>query len=73
MIGHNICFYGEIWLIILVTPSYPEHCDPYVAYNLIMACNVVLLTMTSLLTLKVPITIAGDDIHKYFFIVFQRK
>ena len=25
------------------------------------------------LTLKVPITTAADDIHKYFFIVFQRK
>ena len=24
-------------------------------------------------TLKVPITTAADDIHKYFFIVFQRK
>ena len=26
-----------------------------------------------LLTLKAPITTAADDIHKYFFIVFQRK
>ena len=26
-----------------------------------------------LLTLKVPIMTAADDIHKYFFIVFQRK
>ena len=26
-----------------------------------------------MLTLKVPITTAADDIHKYFFIVFQRK
>ena len=25
------------------------------------------------LTFKVPITTAADDIHKYFFIVFQRK
>ena len=25
------------------------------------------------LTLKAPITIAADDIHKYFFIVFQRN
>ena len=25
------------------------------------------------LTLKAPITTAADDIHKYFFIVFQRK
>ena len=24
-------------------------------------------------TLKAPITIAADDIYKYFFIVFQRK
>ena len=25
------------------------------------------------ITLKAPITTAADDIHKYFFIVFQRK
>ena len=25
------------------------------------------------LTLKAPITTAADDIHKYFFVVFQRK
>ena len=25
------------------------------------------------LTLKAPITTAADDIHKYFFIVFQRR
>ena len=25
------------------------------------------------LTIKVPITTAADDIHKYLFIVFQRK
>ena len=25
------------------------------------------------LTLKAPTTIAADDSHKYFFIVFQRK
>ena len=25
------------------------------------------------LTLKKPVTTAADDIHKYFFIVFQRK
>ena len=31
---------------------------------------VILLTV---LTLKVPIMTAADDIHKYFFIVFQRK
>ena len=27
----------------------------------------------SLLTLKAPFTTAADNIHKYFFIVFQRK
>ena len=27
----------------------------------------------SLLTLKAPITTAAEDIHKFFFIVFQRK
>ena len=27
----------------------------------------------TLLTLKAPIKTAADDIHKYFFIVFQRK
>ena len=26
-----------------------------------------------MLTLEAPITTAADDIHKYFFIVFQRK
>ena len=26
-----------------------------------------------ILTLKAPITTAADDIHKYVFIVFQRK
>ena len=31
------------------------------------------LTTVSMLTLKVPIMTAADDIHKYFFIVFQRK
>ena len=30
-------------------------------------------TVKTVLTLKVPITTAADDIHKYFFIVFQRK
>ena len=25
MMGHKICFYGEIWLIIPVTLSYLEH------------------------------------------------
>ena len=28
---------------------------------------------THALTLKVPITTAADDIHKYFFIVFSEK
>ena len=27
----------------------------------------------TVLTLQAPITTAADDIHKYFFIVFQRK
>ena len=27
----------------------------------------------SVLTLKVPVTTAADDIHEYFFFVFQRK
>ena len=26
MMGHKICFYGEIWPIIPVTPSCLEHC-----------------------------------------------
>ena len=29
--------------------------------------------VTMKLTFKAPITTAADDIHKYFFIVFQRK
>ena len=35
--------------------------------------QVHLLLTKSLLTLKALITTAADDIHKYFFIVFQRK
>ena len=31
------------------------------------------LFQSHLLTLETPITTAADDIHKYFFIVFQRK
>ena len=27
----------------------------------------------TILILKAPITTAADDIHKYFFVVFQRK
>ena len=27
MMGHKICFYEEIWIIISVTPSYLEHCQ----------------------------------------------
>ena len=30
-------------------------------------------SVNKVLTLKAPITTAADDIHKYFFIVFQRK
>ena len=33
---------------------------------------VSLLTENYILTLKVPIMTAADDIHKYFFIVFQK-
>ena len=29
--------------------------------------------LTQGLTLKAPITTAADDIHKYIFIIFQRK
>ena len=32
-----------------------------------------LLDRSKHLTLKAPIMTAADDIHKYFFIVFQRK
>ena len=32
-----------------------------------------LIRAGGMLTLKAPITSAADDIHKYFFIVFQRK
>ena len=31
------------------------------------------IIQTIKLTLKVPVTTAADNIHKYFFIVFQRK
>ena len=36
--------------------------------------KIYLLTQScGLLSLKAPITTAADDIHKYFFTVFQRK
>ena len=34
---------------------------------------VLILYVYSMLTIEVPITTAADDIHKYFFIVLQRK
>ena len=34
-----------------------------------MPCHLTLLS----LTLKAPVTTAADDIHKYFFIIFQRQ
>ena len=34
---------------------------------------IILKSFNSVLTLKAPITTAADDIHKYFFIVSQRK
>ena len=36
-----------------------------------LAAKEVLVAFT--LTLKAPITTAADDIHKFFFMVFQRK
>ena len=38
-----------------------------------MFLYIALVDMVSILTLKVPTTTAADDIHKYFFIVFERK
>ena len=35
--------------------------------------NQILSEECLLLTLKAPIMTAADDIHKYFFIIFQRK
>ena len=35
--------------------------------------DLCLVTVEVHLTLKAPITTSADDIHKYFFIVFQRK
>ena len=37
------------------------------------ASQYVVYIAKGLLALKAPITTAADDIHKYFFIVFQRK
>ena len=42
---------------------------PVVQSNVSLTKSLVM----GLLTLKAPITTAADDIHKYFFIVFQRK
>ena len=51
-------FEGWMWDLIV---SIPDHClSIYFAYQLT-------------LTLKVPITTAADDIHKYSLIVLQRK
>ena len=39
----------------------------------IFSPNNLQIPLYSALTLKALITTAADDIHKYFFIVFQRK
>ena len=36
-------------------------------------CLISRILVKRMLTLKAPITIAADDIHEYFLIVFQRK
>ena len=35
--------------------------------------HIALQFIFTILILKAPITTAADDIHKYFFVVFQRK
>ena len=41
--------------------------------EVMVVCKLQARLIIGLLTLKAPITAAADDIHKYFFIVFQRK
>ena len=42
-------------------------------YIVVTYGSVETIGIIALLSLKAPITTAADDIHKYFFIVFQRK
>ena len=53
----------------------PFHLHISVAFNCPSKPNCYILgsIMVIILTLKGPILTAADDIHKYFFIVFQRK
>ena len=47
--------------------------DIYVPNQYLVTQKFCCLLFFSALTLKVPITTAADNIHKYFFIIFQRK
>ena len=64
--GHNICFHGgmkkKMRIASNITLSGPLLCPSWDLPH----------KLTSL-TLKAPIMTAADDIHKYIFIVLQRK
>ena len=47
----------------------------YISIHFVVMCSNFLLPLLKLVTvtLKAPITTAAEGIHKYFFIVFQRK
>ena len=51
MMGHKICFYGEIWLIIPVTPSYLEHCY-YTVWHSLHTFTSLFFTKTSASVLR---------------------
>ena len=59
MMGLEICFNGEIWIIIPVTPSYPELCVTCVANNESGWVELVLKGCEKCLSLKIyfyPVT-----------------
>ena len=49
----------------------PINLDP--AYKINLGLWNCLVRVKPVLTLKVPLTTAADDIHKYFFLVFSEK
>ena len=52
--------------------SYLDPCSMFFKY-LLKGSDTVNRYYAYILALKAPIMAAADDIHKYFFIVFQRK
>ena len=59
--------FGVAFVVQILITMFPVECihsQSCIAADRLFIC---------VLTLKAPITTAADDIHKYFFIVFQRK